>query len=307
MNTKKAIPVILGPTASGKTKLAVHLAHDTNAEIISADSRQVYKQMDIGTGKDLGEYFVKDSPIKHHLIDIHEAGYKYNINLYYNDFIAALNAIEGNGKTPILCGGSGLYLQTALEGNIFSGIPVNDDLRTAYQDLAKTELQILFEKELSAELKQKLDQSSRKRLIRALEINAFLKNNTPPAVTPHNYQPIIFGIDISREQRRENISKRLKQRFEEGMLDEVKTLLKTVSAEALKYYGLEYLFITEHIEGKYSYEKMFNLLEIAIHQFSKRQMTWFRRMEKQGYVINWLDYNLPLNDKVTQIKSILKR
>ena len=298
----KILPVILGPTASGKTNLAVHLAKEINGEIISADSRQVYKQMDIGTGKDLDEYTIDGESIPYHLIDICEPGFKYNINLFYKDFVKAINEIK---STPILCGGSGLYLQTALEGNELSEIPVNDNLRAELKELEKPALELRFEK-IPSELKAKLDNSSIKRLIRAIEIADYLKTNPYPSISKPNIQPILFGIDIPREERRKRISNRLKDRLDNGMIEEVQALQKTVSNEDLKYYGLEYLFITEFLEGQYDKSELFSRLEIAIHQFSKRQMTWFRKMEKDGYKINWINHELPLQDKVEFVTQMIK-
>ena len=300
----KILPVILGPTASGKTNLAVHLANEIKGEIISADSRQVYKKMDIGTGKDLDEYTLDDKDIPYHLIDICEPGFKYNINLFYKDFVKAIEEIK---TTPILCGGSGLYLQTALEGNELSEIPVNDNLRAELNELEKPALELRFDK-IPAELKARLDNSSVKRLIRAIEIAEYLKNNPYPSISKPDLHPVLFGIYIPREERRKRISIRLKDRLDNGMIEEVQELQKTVSNEDLKYYGLEYLFITEFLEGQYDKSELFRRLEIAIHQFSKRQMTWFRKMEKDGYLINWLKHDLPLQDKVDlviqKIKSI---
>ena len=299
------LPVILGPTASGKTHLAVHLARAIKGEVISADSRQVYRQMDIGTGKDIEEYTIEGEQIPYHLIDICEPGEKYNINLFHKDFLESLHQIESKKRTPILCGGSGLYLQTALEGNELSCIPVDEEFRIQVSGYSKEELQKLF-LEIPSELQNKLDSSSTKRLIRALEINNWLKSNPYPSVKKPNLSPIIFGIDIPRKERRKRITDRLKHRLENGMIEEVIQLQKTVSNEDLKYYGLEYLFITEHLEGQYNQTELFRRLEIAIHQFSKRQMTWFRKMEKDGYNIKWLQYNLPINEKLNIIYSSLR-
>ncbi len=305
MSKSVALPVILGPTASGKTHLAVHLARAINGEVISADSRQVYKQMDIGTGKDIEEYTIEGEQIPYHLIDICEPGEKYNINIFYKDFLESIHKIESKKSTPILCGGSGLYLQTALEGNELSCIPVDEEFRFQISGFSKEELQKLFSK-IPSELQAKLDSTSTKRLVRALEINNWLKSNPYPSVEKPNLSPILFGIDIPREERRKRISDRLKYRLENGMIEEVIELQKTVSNEDLKYYGLEYLFITEHLEGKCNQAELFRRLEIAIHQFSKRQMTWFRKMEKDGYNIKWLQHNLSINEKLNIIYSSLR-
>ncbi len=299
------LPVILGPTASGKTHLAVHLARAIKGDVISADSRQVYKQMDIGTGKDIEEYTIEGEHIPYHLIDICEPGEKYNINLFYKDFLESLSKIESKKSTPILCGGSGLYLQTALEGNELSCIPVDEEFRLQVSGLSKEDLQKLFQ-EIPVKLQTKLDSSSTKRLIRAIEINNWLKSNPYPSVEKPNLSPILFGIDIPREERRKRITNRLKHRLKNGMIEEVIALQKTVSNEDLKYYGLEYLFITEHLEGQYNQAELFRRLEIAIHQFSKRQMTWFRKMEKDGYKIHWLQHYIPLEEKLDFTISKLK-
>lgn len=304
-NLNDIFPVIVGPTASGKTHLAVNLAKELNGEIISADSRQVYQKMDIGTGKDLDEYSINGVNIPYHLINICKAGDKYNINLFFHDFVKAFRKIKSNNNTPILCGGSGLYLQTALEGNELSAIPVNSTLRDQLKLNSKHELQVLFE-ELSDDLKNKLDSNSNKRAIRALEIGEFLKKNPYPQFNKPTFTPIIFGIDIPREQRRKRISLRLKDRLENGMIEEVESLLSSTSAQDLKYYGLEYLYVVEYLEKKYTYEELFQKLEIAIHQFSKRQMTWFRKMEKEGYKINWIDCRLSTIEKTNYILSKLK-
>lgn len=298
------LPVILGPTASGKTHLAVHLAKALEGEIISADSRQVYKKMDIGTGKDIEEYTIDGSPIPYHLIDICEPGEKYNINLFYKDFVKAFDTIQSHNHTPILCGGSGLYLQTALEGNELSCIPVNEDYRQELKELDKTALQSLFN-DIDVNLQEKLDSSSHKRLIRALEIDLFLKSNPYPTLEKPDFKPVLFGIDIPREERRDRITTRLKERLENGMIEEVLELQITIDNQEIKYYGLEYLFITEFLENQYNKQELFRRLEIAIHQFSKRQMTWFRKMENDGYDINWIKHDLPLEEKLSFVMGVI--
>ena len=302
--SKPILPVIVGPTASGKTHLAVHLAKEQNGEIISADSRQVYRQMDIGTGKDIEEYTIDGIEIPYHLIDICEPGDRYNINLFYRDFVKAFEAIQSKNHLPILCGGSGLYVQTALEGSELSCIPVNEELRSVHKELSKEELQVKFT-QLDISLQNKLDSSSTKRLIRALEINEYLKSNPYPEVEKPDFTPIVFGIDIPREERRKKITNRLKKRLENGMIEEVKKLQQLTSNENLKYYGLEYLFITEFLENQYDKAELFRRLEIAIHQFSKRQMTWFRKMEKDGYEIHWMPHDLGIEEKLAIVKRYL--
>jgi len=305
-NLNNILPVIIGPTASGKTHFAVNLAKKLNGEIISADSRQVYQKMDIGTGKDLDEYSINGTNIPFHLINICKPGDKYNINLFYHDFVNSFSKIKSNNNTPILCGGSGLYLQTALEGNELSAIPLNNPFRDRLKSNSKQELQDLFKK-LSDELKSKLDSKSNKRLIRALEIGEFLKKNPYPKFHKPTFKPIIFGIDIPREQRRNRISVRLKYRLENGLIEEVEELLKSTSAQDLKYYGLEYLYVVEFLENKHTYKELFQKLEIAIHQFSKRQMTWFRKMENEGYKIDWIDWSLPTIEKTNYVLNKLKK
>jgi len=294
------LPVIIGPTASGKTNCAVHLAKAMNGAIISADSRQVYKKMDIGTGKDLDEYTINKNPIPYYLIDICEPGEKYNINRFYHDFAKAIKTISQLNQSPILCGGSGLYVQTALEQNELSAIPTNNEFREHLSKLKNSDLKELFSK-IRPILKKKLDSSSKKRLIRALEINNYLQSNPYPEMPKIEISPILFGIDIPREERRKKISLRLKERLKNGMIEEVEKLQETVTNEDLKYYGLEYLFVTEYLEGKYNFNELYNKLEIAIHQFSKRQMTWFRKMEREGYAIHWIAHNLSSKKKIEKI------
>lgn len=304
-NKKEILPVIIGPTASGKTNLAVFLARELDAEIISADSRQVYREMDIGTGKDFEEYTFNNEKIIYHLIDICEPGEKYNINLYYRDFVDSLKKIRDNSKLAILCGGSGLYLQTALEGNELSSIPVNNEFRKSLSKLEKYELQKKFDS-IHYDLQQKLDKTSTKRLIRALEVNHFLKSNSLPKIERPIIKPVLFGIDITRNERRDRITNRLKERLNNGMIEEVKRLQIKISNEDIKYYGLEYFFITEFLEKRYDLNELYRRLEIAIHQFSKRQMTWFRKMEKDGYIIHWINHSLSMEQKLSFIREKLK-
>ncbi|MBI35596.1 MAG: tRNA (adenosine(37)-N6)-dimethylallyltransferase MiaA [Flavobacteriales bacterium] len=305
-NKAEILPVIIGPTASGKTNLAVNLAHACNGEIISADSRQVYREMNIGTGKDLEEYTVNNLLIPYHLIDICEPGEKYNINIYFKDFVRSLADIRSRTKLPILCGGSGLYVQTALEGNELSSVPVNNNLRQQLSKLEKIELQNHFDL-IAPNLKEKLDKTSTKRMIRAIEIDYFLQSNPIPVLKKPNINPVLFGIDISRNERRNKISMRLKERLENGMIEEVQKLQQKISNEDIKYYGLEYLFVTEYLEKKYDFNELFRRLEIAIHQFSKRQMTWFRKMEKDGYTIHWINHLISLDQKLNFIREILEK
>jgi tRNA dimethylallyltransferase len=303
---------ILGPTASGKTPLAAALAQQIDGEIISADSRQVYRRMDIGTGKDLADYslVVNGRPvdIPYHLIDICEPGTKYNLFQYQQDFFDAYQDIIGRGKRPILCGGTGLYIEAVLKGYQLSPVPQNPELRARLEGKTLEELtQILVE------LKQKngstmhntTDVDSCQRAIRAIEIEEYnLQTPTPKRELPP-IDSLIIGVNIDREARREKITRRLKARLEEGMIEEVRGLLaEGIPAEDLIYYGLEYKFVTEYLVGKTTYDEMFQRLEIAIHQFAKRQMTWFRGMERRGFTIHWIDALQPMDEKVRQILAL---
>jgi len=297
---------ILGPTASGKTNLACALAHDINGEIISADSRQVYQNMDIGTGKDIDEYTINGKQIPYHLIDIKPAGYKYNIYEYQTDFLNAFNEINGRNHQAILCGGSGLYLQTALSGNTFLGIPNSDNIRHKTRELSKQELLKLWET-IPENLQQKLDSSTDKRIIRSLEIAKYIQAN--PNWKEPKYPQIkhtIIGINIDRELRRQKIHKRLSFRMNNGLIEEVVELIKSgLTYDDLAYYGLEYKWICQYLQKQISKKELFFGLETAIHQFAKRQMTWYRRMEKQGYNINWIEATLPMDDKLYYVKKLI--
>ena len=301
---------ILGPTASGKTDIAAHLAYELGAEIISADSRQVYRGMDIGTGKDLEDYTVNGTPIPYHLIDICDAGTKYNLFQYQEDFLKAYEDITARGVQPILCGGTGLYIESVLKGYHLSPVPQNPELRASLEGKSLDELTAML-KELKAKagcnMHNKTDVDSCQRAIRAIEIETYnLENPTPEREFPA-IDSIIIGVNIDRDERRKKITNRLKKRLENGMVDEIKTLLSSgIPAEDLIYYGLEYKYITEYTIGKTSYEEMFRGLEIAIHQFAKRQMTWFRGMERRGFDIHWIDAMLPMDEKVNAIKELIK-
>ena len=310
---------ILGPTASGKTPVAAHLAAEIGGEIISADSRQVYRRMDIGTGKDLADYIVDGRQIPYHLIDIREPGTKYNLFEYQQDFLDAYEDIRSRGAVPILCGGTGLYIEAVLKGYHLSPVPQNQELRDSLEGKSLAELT-----EMLTELKAKTgsnmhnttDVDSCQRAIRAIEIETYnLEHPTPRRELPP-VDSIIIGLDIDRELRREKITRRLKARLEERqqvgasagmtMVDEVKALLdEGIPADDLIYYGLEYKFVTEYLTGKTTYDEMFTRLEIAIHQFAKRQMTWFRGMERRGFHINWIDATLPMEEKVAKIIQIV--
>lgn len=304
MSTKEQLITILGPTASGKTSLAVALAaylleHEgRQAEIISADSRQVYRGMDIGTGKDLEEY----GAIPYHLIDICEPGTKYNLFQYQQDFLNAYEDINGRGAQSILCGGTGLYVESVLKGYHLSPVPQNPELRERLADKSLDELTVMLKQlkeQNNSVMHNKTDVDSVQRAIRAIEIEEY-NLHTPTPERPFPEIPyIIIGVDIDREERRKKITHRLRQRLDNGMVEEIRGLLnRGIPAEDLIYYGLEYKYVTEYVIGKLSYDEMFRQLEIAIHQFAKRQMTWFRGMERRGFTIHWIDAMLPMEEKV---------
>ena len=297
---------ILGPTASGKTSLAVALAADLNTEIISADSRQIYKRMDIGTGKDLEEYKSEDKEIQYHLIDICEPGYKYNLYEYQRDFNVVFQDLRTRKKFPILCGGTGLYIETVLKGYSMPQVPENKELREKLKDKTLTELTSILKTYKT--LHNTTDVDSCKRAVRAIEIAEFYRNQQPEERKNKPLNSFIVGVDIEREARRRKISERLQMRLDSGMVDEVRALLKEgISPDDLIYYGLEYKYLTEYLIGRLSYVEMVSKLEIAIHQFAKRQMTWFRGMERRGFSIFWLDAFLPLDEKIMKIKEQLKK
>ena len=294
--------VITGPTASGKTGKAVALAKALGGEIISADSRQVYRGMDIGTGKDLDEY----GEVPYHLIDICDAGYKYNLFEYVHDYGEAYADIVARGRQPILCGGTGLYLETVLKGVSLPPVPENQELRATLQDKTLGQLKAILERYKT--LHNVTDFDTAKRAIRAIEIHKYYHDNPDLKVLtePHPVEALIIGLDISREERRERITARLKARFSSGMVDEIRRLVDSgVKPENLIYYGLEYKFITQYVIGEITYDEMFGGLETAIHQFAKRQMTWFRGMERRGFTIHWLPYNLADEEFVKEVKALL--
>lgn len=300
---------ILGPTASGKTDLAAALAYDIGAEIISADSRQVYRGMDIGTGKDLEDYTVCGKLIPYHLIDICEPGTKYNLFQYQEDFLKAYDDIIARGVTPVLCGGTGLYIESVLKGYHLSPVPQNPDLRKELEDKSLEELtEMLYQLKLQtgSNMHNKTDVDSCQRAIRAIEIEKFNLDNPTPRREFPSIESVIIGVDIDRDARRAKITDRLKRRLDNGMVDEIKSLLlRGIPAENLIYYGLEYKYVTEYVTGKSTYNEMFNGLEIAIHQFAKRQMTWFRGMERRGFTIHWIDAMKPMTEKLNEIKKVI--
>lgn len=295
---------ILGPTASGKTPLAASLAYKLGAEIISGDSRQVYRRMDLGTGKDLVDYVVDGHPVPYHLIDIVEPGYKYNVFEYQRDFLKAYEEIISRRKLPVLCGGTGMYIESVLKGYRLLPVPDNPELRASLEGKSLEELTRILEK--YKKLHNSTDVDTAKRAIRAIEIEEYYKQQPPEYREFPSLKSLIIGVDIDRELRREKITRRLKQRLDEGMVEEVRGLLdEGIPAENLIYYGLEYKFLTQYVIGELTYEQMFQQLEIAIHQFAKRQMTWFRGMERRGFNIHWLDATLPMEEKIERIINLI--
>ena len=296
---------IIGVTASGKTSLAVKLAHETGGEIISADSRQIYRRMDLGTGKDISEYTYDGTPIPYHLIDICEPGYKYNLYQYKRDFTTALNDIQTRGKMPVICGGTGLYVETVLKGYAMPEVPENRKLRDSLADKTLDELTAILTQYKT--LHNTTDVDSCKRAIRAIEIAEYYKTLPQPELEDNPLDTLLVAIDIDRETRRAKITKRLHERLNQGMVAEVEALLNEgIAPDDLIYYGLEYKYLTEYVIGKTTYDEMVSGLEIAIHQFAKRQMTWFRGMERRGFKINWIDYNLSTSEKVSKILELYK-
>ena len=296
---------ILGPTASGKTPLAAALAYKLDTEIISGDSRQVYRRMDLGTGKDLEDYVVNGQQIPYHLIDIVDPGYKYNVFEYQRDFLVAYEDIKARGLLPILCGGTGMYLESILKGYRLLPVPENKELRESLASKSLEELTDILSR--YKKLHNSTDVDTVKRAIRAIEIEEYYLTQDVNARSFPEIHSLIIGVDIDRDLRRQKITNRLKKRLQEGMVDEVKVLLKEgINPDDLIYYGLEYKYLTLYAVGKLSYDEMFSQLEIAIHQFAKRQMTWFRGMERRGFQIHWIDAEAPLNENVERIIDLIK-
>ena len=296
---------ILGPTASGKTPLAAALAARMNTEIISGDSRQVYREMDLGTGKDLADYTVDGKQIPYHLIDIVEPGYKYNVFEYQRDFLEAYDDMVSRDKLPILCGGTGMYIESVLKGYRLIPVPENKELRGSLANKSLEELTAVLA--TYKKLHNSTDVDTVKRAIRAIEIEEYYLHEDVDARPFPKLNSLIIGVNIDREHRREKITHRLRQRLDEGMVDEVRKLLdKGIPAEDLVYYGLEYKFLTLYVTGQISYDEMVSQLEIAIHQFAKRQMTWFRGMERRGFNIHWIDALSPMEEKVQTILELME-
>lgn len=308
MNLEKCqynLLVVLGPTASGKTTFAAHLAKRLNGEIISADSRQVYRGMDLGTGKDYEDYQIGDTTIPYHLIDIVDAGYKYNVFEYQADFFKAFNDVQSKGAFPIMCGGTGMYIESVLKKYKLINVPVNEALRQSLQGKTLQELTAVLGEFKT--LHNQSDTDTVKRAIRGIEIETYYQDHPEIEVELPEIRPLIVGVNIDREERRKKITARLKKRCHEGMVDEVKHLLDSgVSPEDLMYYGLEYKFLTQHVLGELTFEEMYEKLNVAIHQFAKRQMTWFRGMERKGADIHWVDVSEPMEERVEKVVRLLQ-
>ena len=297
VNIPYNLVTVLGHTAGGKTRFAACLAEKLKGEVISADSRQVYRHMDLGTGKDYEDYLVNGRQVPVHLIDILEPGYEYNVYEYQKDFIRVFQEVHARGSFPVLCGGSGLYIEAVLKGYKLIRVPVNRELRSAFEQESMDELTARLAG--IRKLHNKTDIVERKRLIRALEIEVYYQNHPELDEQMPEIHPAILGIKFDRLSRRKRISQRLAERLDRGMIMEVQSLLdKGVTPEKLIYYGLEYKYITEYLAGQTTYEDMFANLETAIHRFAKRQMTWFRRMERKGMMIHWFDGYQPLEEKI---------
>lgn len=296
---------VIGPTASGKTKFAANLAYRLGGEVICADSRQVYKGMDIGTGKDYGDYVVQGQCIRSHLMDLVEPGYKYNVYEYQADFYRTFADVALSGAFPILCGGSGLYVEAVLRQYKLINVPVNPELRQWLEGKSLAELSGILA--TYRKLHNQTDTDTVPRAIRAIEIEEFNAHHEMPDIELPHVNPLIVGVEIDTPSRRDKITKRLKERLTEGMVDEVKALLSAgVTPDDLIYYGLEYKYLTLYVTGKLPYQQMFDELNIAIHQFAKRQMTWFRRMERNGFRIHWVNAFEPMDERVARVEALLK-
>ncbi|MDR1555484.1 MAG: tRNA (adenosine(37)-N6)-dimethylallyltransferase MiaA [Tannerellaceae bacterium] len=295
---------VVGPTASGKTTFAAALADRLDTEIISGDSRQVYRSMDIGTGKDLADYTVNGKTIPYHLIDIREPGYKYNVFEYQHDFFRVYEMLRAKGKLPLLCGGTGMYIEAVLKGYKLIDVPPNPELRRSLKDKPINELEAILVGYKT--LHNKTDVDTAQRAVRAIEIEAYYREKAPAINGFRPIRSLIIGLETDRELRRKKISERLRTRLNEGMIDEVRGLLASgMEPESLIYYGLEYKYLTLYLTGKLGYEEMVSLLEIAIHRFAKRQMTWFRGMERRGAPIHWIDASLPTGEKIAITEKLL--
>ena len=303
---RQLLITVLGPTASGKTAFASRLARHLNGEIISADSRQVYRNMDIGSGKDYMDYIVDGEPVPYHLIDIVDAGYQYNIHEFQRDFSKAWEDITSRGKQVILCGGSGMYIESVIKAYELVEVPHDPELRTELENKTDTELRQMLSS--LRKLHNVTDTSSRKRLIRAIEIAKYSASENTVSQSFPEFDNLIVGLGSERDQRRLRITARLEERLKEGLIDEVRQLLDSgLTPEEVMFYGLEYKYVTLYITGVLSYEQMRDKLNIAIHQFAKRQMTWFRRMERNGVKINWLAAELNIEEKLEAALRIISK
>ena len=305
-SSKFDMVTILGPTASGKTEVAVNLAYKLKGEIISADSRQIYCGMDLGTGKDIEEYCIEGTDVPYHLIDIAEAGYQYNVFEFQRDFLKVYQSIREKGSFPVMCGGSGMYLEAILKGYRLIQVPVNEEQRARLQLLTLEELTEILRQYKS--LNNTSDTENKKRAIRAIEIEEFCASHPETDLSFPAINSMIIGVKYDRASRRSRITSRLKQRLDNGMVEEVEKLLADgLKPDELTYYGLEYKYLTQYVTGQLTFDEMFNSLNTAIHQFAKRQMTWFRKMEREGFEIRWLDGFMPTNEKTDKIISWLSK
>lgn len=304
-NLKIDLIIITGPTASGKTGFAAQLAAKMDGEIISADSRQVYCEMNLGTGKDYDDYIVNGQSIPYHLIDIKDPGYKYNVYEFQKDFLGAYKDIQSRKKMPFLVGGTGMYIEAVTNKYHLAAVPINEVLRGELEKKELAELVTML-KNMRSDLHNSTDTQNKKRSIRAIEIAKYYLDHEEEHVSFPEINTLILGVRYDRGSRRRRITERLKARLEGGMVDEVEQLLKKVKAEDLIFYGLEYKFLTLYLMGELTREEMFTKLEIAIHQFAKRQMTWFRRMERNGTKIHWIDGHMPMDGKLARAKEILR-
>jgi tRNA dimethylallyltransferase len=306
LNQEYDLLVVTGPTASGKTSLAVAIAIKVGGEIISADSRQVYRGMNLGTGKDYDDYVIDGKRIPCHLLDIADPGYKYNVFEYQRDFIKVYSELKERSVFPVVCGGSGMYADSIISGYKMAEVPPDSGLRAELEKKPLEELRDILS--TYKNLHNTTDIDTKKRVIRAIEVEYFNRNLGKPSTELPEVRSLVVGIIFDRESRRKRITERLKQRLDAGMVNEVRQLIKNgINTETLIYYGLEYKFIALYLTGRLSYDEMVKDLETAIHQFAKRQMTWFRGMERRGIKIHWLDGNLPMEEKVEEVMKLLSK
>ena len=300
------LTTVLGPTAGGKTLLAAHLAYHLDSAVISADSRQVYRNMDIGSGKDIDDYRINGTTVPSYLLDIIDAGQKYNLYEYQKDFFSVYQNLIRDGKMPVLCGGSGLYIEAVLRNYKLLSVPVNEPLRKELDLKSDSELERILSD--LKKLHNSTDTDTRKRTIRAIEIELFQQQHPLPADKQPDISPLIIGVRYDRYNQRNRITERLQQRLKNGLTEEVRSLLeKGINPDDLIYYGLEYKYVTEYIRGLYTYDEMFQRLNTAIHQFGKRQMTWFRKMERDGHIIHWIEGEKSFEEKLEIAKLLVSR